>query len=263
MPSRRDNSFWKSLPFLSQLLIGLLVCVTVLFVLVNGSAAVLGISSPFLRIAQSIPPFAYAAGWVMSKDDLVVENERLTRELANAKEELATHAELVKQNAELLATFGRKSESEDLLYARVLSAPPASGYDSLVVDVGTDAGVRVGDVVLSGPHSLLGVVANVYGRQAKIDLYSTYGMQFEALIGKNETPITVTGRGGGNWSATLPKDVDVGLGDTVIVPSRGFRILGTVGSLEKAKESALDEVLIAAPANIYSLPAVYVVRNAL
>ena len=86
------------------------------------------IARPFWRAE-----FSVASDSLRSPSALLVENEDLKRQLADADVRLKTVQDTEDQNIELKALLGRGSTTMRVLVA-VLVRPPASGYDELIID---------------------------------------------------------------------------------------------------------------------------------
>ena len=134
---------------------------------------------------------------------------------------------LTKENHELKARLERRVEPNTAL-AVVLRHPPATAYDTLIVDIGESDGVRVGNVVSIFGGDPVGIVETVSAHTAQVKLYSSPGYELDALVGENSLPIHVIGMGGGNFTAKVPHDMEVVVGDVITLPGIMPAVLGII-----------------------------------
>jgi cell shape-determining protein MreC len=261
MNFRHDRSWWQRRNLIQKIGIGFATIVLVVLFFMHLDTIAVTLSAPFVRIASVIPGVSDMGMWIRNQQDLLAENKQLRLQVQDAEDALAVEAAILKENAALSALLGRKDAADNLLLAHVLSGPGNAPYDTMIVDAGSNLGVNVGDIVLAGPHTLLGSVINVYGTQAKIELYSSYGSTLHAVAGPDQHPIDIAGAGGGNFTASVPDTQGVIPGDLVLIPSLGSKVIGVVGSVERAKDISLNNVLLQIPINIFSLDRVYIITR--
>lgn len=195
----------------------------------------------------------------VSKEELSKENEELKqkiRELENEQQSLTLY---IQENNELKEIFGR-SAVRDAVLAVVLQKPPISLYDTLVLDIGRSANINVGDRVYVDGDILLGKIVEVNNKTSKVKLYSTPGEKFEVEIGENHIQATATGRGNGNFEVTLPREVEIKEGDTVVIPSITPTLFATVSSVSGDPARAFQLILFKTPINIQEIGWVLVER---
>ena len=138
--------------------------------------------------------FAHTAKLVISKSSLIKENEKLNQEIARRDASTLLIETLKEENEKLKATLGRTGKGNDILGV-VLSRPPMSPYDTLILDVGRTDGVDVGNNVYVDGDTLIGTVAESYDHQSKVSLFSTPERQVPVLVGKSNISAQAVGRG--------------------------------------------------------------------
>ncbi len=119
--------------------------------------------------------------------------------------------------------------------AHVVSRPPQTHYDTLLIDAGSADGVLVDDVVSAG-GVLMGVVTSVSAHAAVVELYSSPGHELDARIGDSDAIVVVRGVGGGSFEASVPDSIVVVPGDVVIDAKSGY----TFGSVAKVTKREID-----------------------
>lgn len=205
------------------------------------------IAKPFWRVE-----FTAQSGGLRSATSLIAENEDLRRQITENETRLATVSSLEAENAELKDMLGRASSTPRLL-AAVLMRPPLSQYDELIIDVGADHNISTTTKVYAPGNILIGRVVDVLGSTARVTLFSSPGEKYDVLIGNTHISATAVGRGGGQYSADLPRDAVVREGDIVSAPSLNDRAFGIVSTILADPANPFETILFAPPVNIYQL----------
>lgn len=189
-----------------------------------------------------------------AKQALTEETKRLSAELAQANALLLDRGILFGENRMLKEQFNRFDGTEKRLIGTVLSTPPRSVYDTMVIDVGEVNGVGQGDSVLSGA-SVLGTVQKVYTRTSIISFFSTSGRKTPVSIlhDGEMIPIEATGEGGGAFSASLPKEVSISEGDPVVMPGLNPLFFAFVEAIEGDTTDSFQRIRFKNPISIQSI----------
>ncbi|MCD7820918.1 MAG: rod shape-determining protein MreC [Clostridiales bacterium] len=159
-----DNGLWVLIAAL--LLTAAVTMTSALFPNVTSPLAnVIGVvSSPFQRVASSF------TGWVEGVYDyafryeqLLEENEALQQELSEVRSELREAQDAQAENEDLRNALGLVEEKTDLTLVDVtVTDGKASSWEStLTISKGSNAGIAVNDVVITGTGYLVGVVQEV------------------------------------------------------------------------------------------------------
>jgi rod shape-determining protein MreC len=208
------------------------------------------ITSVFWRSGAFIgDTVSHYIGLASSKKSLIVENERLQKEMLSFTPSLLMLDSLRRENETLRALLGR-SNSGRMILATVLSRPPFSPYDSLIIDVGIDQGLAVGDKVYASTDVLLGDIVEVYRNTAKVDLFSSPGRVFPVLVGPSALQVEAEGRGGGNFRVILPTEVGVEKGDPVRFAQSKSNVVGVIEDIEVDSSDSLQEIRFKMPLSI-------------
>lgn len=209
--------------------------------------------APFMRSELAVSDAASVSeGLIKSKRQLIDENAELRSELAEAQNKSALAGNLEAENAELRKLLELKA-GRMMTAAIVLSKPPLSPYDSLVIEFGLEGNVALGDRVYADGDILLGEIAGVQGSTATVKLYSTAGSEIEATIERNNIAQKTVGSGGGNLEIKAPKEVDVVIGDVLVIPGLEKKILGVVRQIDTQPTDSFQRVFIKSPVNIFQL----------
>jgi len=186
------------------------------------------------------------ASLVASKRSLIEENARLRADSLSLQPSLLMLDSFRKENETLRALLGRHT-SLRMVLATVLSRPPFSPYDSLIIDAGSSDGVAVGDKVYASTDVLVGDVSEVYGHTAKVNLFSSAGRKVPVLVGPSAIQVEAEGRGGGNFRATLPSEVGIEKGDPVRFAQSKLNVIGVIEEIIVDSTDSLQEILFKMP----------------
>lgn len=222
------------------LLLGILcLVVAAIFIVWRGPFTGLfwGVFSPIFGVVHSIT----SAG----------ELERLRNDLEHAQSLVADRDVLLRENTDLKIRLGRLPEHNTTILGTVLMRPPATPYDTLVLDVGLQEGVSVGDLVFSSGAVIIGRITEVYRGTSRATLYSAPGESHDAIIltEGGSVPIAVEGQGGASLKGQLPQGVEVQIGDSVLFPSLMPMLVAKVAAMEIAPGESFVTVYMQLPAN--------------
>lgn len=160
---------------------------------------------------------------------------------------------LQNENTELKNLLGRKPEKDDKELAVVLSRPPRTPYDSLIIDIGEDHGLMPGDLVYAEMNYLVGSVEVVNPTTSTVKLFSSPGERIDVLVGSSSSPVIAEGRGGGNFYIKVPRNISIEEGDPIVVPSLRSLVLGSAEKVEADTGDAYSYVYFKLPVNFNSL----------
>jgi cell shape-determining protein MreC len=139
----------------------------------------------------------------------------------------------------------------------VISRPPQSPYDILIIDDGSDSGVRQGAKALFSTDVLLGYVSEVFGKTSKIKLVSFPGEETSVMIepvsGGTKISALAVGRGGGEMEIKIPSAIEIHSGDLIKTPGNYPLILGAVEKIETNLSDPFQLILFRLPINLQEL----------
>lgn len=147
-------------------------------------------------------------------------------ELAQSKYQAVLYGLLVEENESLRKAAHTASLSKGVV-GRVLARPPRTHYDTLLIDVGVDDGVKENDLaVLNG--FVLGRVVSVGASDATVELFSAPGTTQDVVVGTPHAVVVAKGVGGGAFEFSVPQGVKVSAGDAIRFQSSDTMALGVV-----------------------------------
>lgn len=198
-------------------------------------------------------------GFLREKFDLVAENKALKAEKARVERALADHDFLQQEYRALVSLFGHIPDNPAVVLATVLLKPPATPYDTLIIDAGKRHGVALGDEVRVGAVAL-GDIIDVEQSTSKVALFSAPGRLSAVAVTDGAIPVFVQGEGGGTFRFSFPRDALLKEGDPIFFPGTPPVLFGAVGSIEARPTGPLKTVLFRSPVNMQELQWVTVVK---
>ena len=188
----------------------------------------------------------------MSKKNLLISNKQLKKDLGEAEMMLVDRNNLLKENIELKEILNRVGY-KDLIVASVLVKPNISIYDSLIIDVGENLNIEIGDRVFAFGNIIIGEIEKVDSKTASVKLYSSTQEQTNVSVGLYNIPAVAVGRGGGDFEIKLPKELDIEEGDPVVVPSINSAVVGIVESVNTSPTDSFQTLLVKSKVNLFEL----------
>lgn len=188
-----------------------------------------------------------------TKSSLIKENESLRAYIISNEEKTERFEALNHEYQELLALHGRSTTTTNSVVAHVISKPPQSPYDVLVVDVGSANGIVDDSLVFSIGGALVGQVEEVSSNTSKVVMFSSVGQETDASVERTGESIKVVGMGGGTLQAEVAQEMDIIVDDTVVLPDFGGFVVASVASVDSSVTSAFKKVLFRAPVSISNL----------
>jgi cell shape-determining protein MreC len=183
------------------------------------------------------------------KQRLDAENKELIDELATANERLISLDSLRTQLDSLRELYGRKEKNSEVL-AAVLSAPPLSPYDTLVLDAGIRDGVSVGSIVRTVAGLPLGRVTEVFKDFSRVELFSSPGVETPIRVGEKGIEARAIGTGNGEFQFLLPREHEIKKGDPITFPDFSASPFGKVEVIDFQETDFLQLVSFRSPSNL-------------
>lgn len=201
--------------------------------------------------------FSFVTDFISFKSSLIKENEILKDELGRLRLNKIDYDILFKENEELKVMLGMK-KSEMRIISNVLSKPPQSPFDTLIINSGTNSGVEIGNKVYVSDSIIIGQVSDVSDETSTVKLFSTGGEKNEVILSRTGESFVITGAGGENYTVEVPKDTDIVWGDSLVYPGNSDYILATVYFVDSSSQSSFKTVHLRVPNGVYQVKRVFV-----
>lgn len=212
------------------------------------------IASPFHSARENVSANAESfLGGFSSRSALVEENKKLSEELVRAKIKADLYDSL---RQEYMGASAGTASSSQAIRARILEMPPFSPYDTLLINMGSEQGVSVGDKVSFDETVALGVVDSVSKNVSRVRLFSSPGYEQEVRVGTNDFLVLARGQGGGVFEISIPKETIVARNDKVLLSSG--ELVGVIKKITQSDAEAFITLDVVMPQNIFELRTVVV-----
>ncbi len=182
---------------------------------------------------------------------------------------LALKEELARRDISAVTIDALESENEMLrqflgisgggITVPITSSFSSSPYGTFTVGGGREAGIQEGDIAIVSEGFVLGIVTDVGEYSATVRAVFAPGIPSDVTVG--ETGFSLSGRGGGNAYAEVPREAPLTEGALVTAPFFHNRPVGVIGKIESASSSAFADVYISFPFNPHAIRFVKVVRQ--
>lgn len=190
---------------------------------------------------------------LLSKKHILSENEKLRGQIDAISIDLVDYEVLKNENNRLREIIGTFSNISDYSVAKVVSRPPVSLYDTLLVDLGESDGIVSGQKVYFLNRIFLGEVMEVYKDTSLVKLISNPEDETKGILIPSNTEITLVGRGGGSFEANIPRDLVVSPGTVVISSDRENHIIAIALNNISDPRDPVNTVLFRSPVNFNNI----------
>lgn len=188
---------------------------------------------------------------------LALQNERLLNEntaLANENQALLEKATSLSEllDSSVSSPVSRENGASGIL-AGVVTRPPESPYDTLVLAGGTRVGIVLGMKAFGAGGVPIGRVSSVLTDFSRVTLFSSPGVKTAGWVGHARVPLTITGSGAGVMNASLARSTGVIVGDSVFAPGPGMLPIGRVTRIDSDPSSPSITLRIMPALNLFSI----------
>ncbi len=156
--------------------------------------------------------------------------KELQQEVAEREGLDATLSYLTAENVELRQML--HASSTQRILAGVISRPPETPYDTMLIDRGSDDGIIQNAPVYYGEGQAIGYVQTVFAKSAQVTLFSSPGVESTVYVFGPNIFTTAYGEGGGIIRLSVPQGIVIQNGNMVILPSLESGVLGTIDDIQ-------------------------------
>ncbi len=233
----------------AAVILGVFVFVALVFSIADGFF--ISAASPLWKADNKISRgLGNFIGFFSSKKSLIEENTSLKEEVASLELKIASLSSGRVQEGALLELIGRSEPGAEV--ASILTRPPRTPYDVLVIDAGEDI-VSVGSEIGLAEGIGLGIVSEVFSKNSRVRLFSSPGAEIEAVLERGNVPVTLKGAGSGNFTAIVPRDAEIEAGDAILSAGIPARLIAVVEGVKSESTDSFKEAYARSPVNIFSV----------
>lgn len=245
-------------PYFKRILILIAIFILGAFTFSFFDATIISIASPVWKAENVIVrSLRNTVSYFNSQKALMEENAMLKDKLSSLEAEITYLSTRQAQENVLLALMNQRQEA-NMVVAAVLTRPPQTPYDTIIIGVGSNKSVILGSEVSLPEGPVMGTVSEVFSKRAKVKLFSSNGIETSAILERDNIPVLLEGRGGGNFKFTLPRDIRVEKGDKILSADTSSRLLAVVEEISIGSTDSFQEILAISPINIFILRFVFV-----
>jgi rod shape-determining protein MreC len=236
------------------------------------TASVRTLTSPFVLLTSAVGRwFGRQFGWVVHGRSADEEVRALRKENLVLREEVARLKEADITAFRLRAQLGFATpQPQTKVPADVISLRPTEGYENIVLAIGSRAGIRIHDVVVS-PAGVVGQVSDIAPTSASANLLTHPESAVGAMVQRLESRAIGICKGNGSdllSLAYLNQTADVKVGDTIISSGMGGEygvypkglVIGTVVSVAPDASGSTKIVQVKPAVDLNRLEEVYVLE---
>ncbi|MBI3888439.1 rod shape-determining protein MreC [Candidatus Nomurabacteria bacterium] len=188
--------------------------------------------------------------YFVSKSYLYEQNQKLQSQVDFNNARNANYDSVIADNANIKEILSRKNTKTPMILSAILSKPNQSVYDTLIIDVGSSQGVKVGNTVFALGNVPIGRVDTVYENSSKVILFSNPGETTEGVVSGKNIFMQLVGRGGGDFEMIMPKDFAMQKGDQVTMPGINPYVLAIAQTIISDPRDPFNKALLTSPVNI-------------
>ena len=168
--------------------------------------------------------------FVRSRIELLNEMQKLEAEVALQQSLHDENSALTNENNELRDML--HASSSPRIVAGVISRPPYTPYDTLMIDRGSAEGIIAYAPVYHGKNLAIGYVRNVFSHSALVTLFSSPSVESSVYIYGPNLFTSAYGEGGGILRLSVPQGVAIEKGNIVVMPSLDMGIIGSIQEIQ-------------------------------
>jgi rod shape-determining protein MreC len=230
----------------------------------------LNVTSPFQEamssvtrpVADSVNNITDAGSLSEENRALREENERLTNELARAREQA-----IQDQTAQDLNVVRQQFPDDSFLQAGVVARDSSNARNIIAIDTGGSDGVREGMIVVSEGRSLVGTVTKTFDDYAWVTLITDPKSAVSAIVQESRADGVVSGNYDGSLEMEfVSQGATVKEGDFVVTSGVGGRyptgvVIGRVADVETTEQDLFQDVHVDHLASLSKLENVLVLTS--
>lgn len=194
--------------------------------------------------------FSNLSSFFSSRREILRENLSLEERVASLELELLSV--IGSSTKETLMEFAGRRENDGVV-AAVLTSPPQSPYDTIIIDAGSNESIAIDSEVYLPEGVTLGTVSEIFSNRARVNLFSTRNTKTPAIFERGNTTVVLLGIGAGNFKIEVPQDMLVEVGDRILSADISSRLLAVVGDITSEPTNSFKEVLAKSPVNIFNM----------
>ncbi len=220
------------------------------------------IGLPIWKTEKMINDSLYDLNYLFrTKVSISNENHNLIEEISNIRLTMIDYQLLKNEVNDLKEILGRLPAEDDFILGNILTKPNHSPYDTIVVDIGKDMGIKELDKVYANGNIPIGIMSKIYDKTSLVTLYTSPGQKTEGFLDITNASVELIGRGGGNFEMIIPMELSAERGTVAYLPGNSPEVLAIVDEIISVPTDPFKKVLLSSPVNVQNLKWVQVKKD--
>jgi len=215
--------------------------------------AIINVTSPVFKFSRFVAEKKDSIVFLFRNKQSMGEELNYLREINIELENEIILLESTKKENEELKILLSRPEKKSYILGSIISRPPQSPYDMIVIDAGSDAGVKNGMRAVAYGSVLIGHVVEVFTNTSKIKLVSYPGEETNLIMENGKISAIGLGLGGGNIEVKIPSSVKINSGDKINTEGTSHYLLGTADKIEADALNPFQKIIFRMPVNLNEL----------
>ena len=232
------------------------------------------VRTPFQKVAQALVSRVEGFyGYLFSYDMLVQDNENLRAHIAELEKQVRENAHAKEENVKLRELLNLSQKHSDFVFesAKVVSWNASNWASTFTISKGVEAGLEVGDAVVTEYGVLVGTVSEVGTNWSTVDTVVDIGTNIGVLVGAEETSAMLLG----DYTLMSSQYMKISFvaesgqvitGDIVVTSGAGGAypqglILGTVSSVHTEAAGQIEYAVVEPFTDLNALNQIFVVKD--
>ena len=232
------------------------------------------VRSPFQKVAQALVSRVEGFyGWLFNYEMLMQENENLRAQIADLEQQVRDNELAKEENIKLRELLNLSQKHTDYVFesAKVVGWNASNWAHTFTISKGSEAGLEVGDAVVTEYGVLVGTVAELGSNWAIVDTVVDIGTSIGVLVGAEETSAMLLG----DYTlmnsqymkiSFVAESGQVITGDIVVTSGAGGAypqglILGTVSSVHTEAAGQIEYAVVEPFTDLNALNQIFVIKD--
>ena len=232
------------------------------------------VRSRFQKVAQALVSRVEGFyGWLFNYEMLLQENENLRAQIAELEQQVRDNQQASEENIKLRELLNLSQKHTDFVFesAKVVSWNASNWASTFTISKGSEAGLEVGDAVVTEYGVLVGTIAELGTNWAIVDTVVDIGTSIGVLVGAEETSAMLLG----DYTLMSSQYMKISFvaesgqvitGDIVVTSGAGGAypqglILGTVSSVHTEAAGQFEYAVVEPFTDLNSLTQIFVIKD--
>ena len=232
------------------------------------------VRSPFQKVAQALVSRVEGFyGYLFSYEMLMQENENLRAQIAELEQQVRDNQQASEENIKLRELLNLSQKHTDFVFesAKVVSWNASNWASTFTISKGSEAGLSVGDAVVTEYGVLVGTIAELGTNWAVVDTVVDIGTSIGVLVGAEETSAMLLG----DYTLMSSQYMKISFvaesgqvitGDIVVTSGAGGAypqglILGTVSSVHTEAAGQFEYAVVQPFTDLNTLTQIFVIKD--